>query len=195
MEKKKNEKGNTKISKGVKDFKEIGLNEEITLEDALRLLQELKTHQIELESQNEELRKTHVELDSLHDKYFDLYNFAPIGYLTLNEKGIITEVNLTAANLLGTTKSSILNKPFANYILNEDQDKYHLHNIRMIESEVKQQIELRLRRGKESNFWARVDTILSMRENDVLHNLITLIDITEEKIKEEAFKKSRIFSR
>lgn len=183
MEKKKNEKGNTKISKVGKDFKEIGLNEEISLEDTLRLLQELK-------AQNEELRKTQVELDSLHDKYFDLYNFAPIGYLTLNEKGIITEVNLTAANLLGATKSSILNKPFANYILNEDQDKYYLHNVKMIESEVKQQIELRLRRGNESYFWARVDTILSMREKDVLHNLITLIDITEEKIKEEALRES-----
>ncbi len=62
------------------------------------VIHELRVHQIELEMQNEELREAQIKLEDSRNKYFDLYNFAPIGYFTLDERGIILDVNLAGAS-------------------------------------------------------------------------------------------------
>ena len=72
-------------------------------EDCRKILHELKVHQIELEMQNEELKRTQVS----QTYYFDLYDLAPIGYLTLNEQGVILKSNFSAAQILGTVKSEL----------------------------------------------------------------------------------------
>ena len=168
-----------------------GLHKDISLEEALKIIQELQADKQELEIKNEGLRKTHLELDYSHDKYFDLYNFAPIGYLTLNEKGFITEANLTAANLLAISKNDLINTSFTKYIFKDDQDKYYHYNRNILAGKLKHQLEIRIKREDDSYYWIRMDTILSMRENDGIHHLKTLIDISEQKKYEEELIKSR----
>lgn len=87
-------------------------------------LHELQVHQIELEMQNEQLQETQVALEESRDHYQDLYNFAPVGYFTLNDKGQITEVNLAGASLLRRQKKALNNQPFADYLSPKDRDAW-----------------------------------------------------------------------
>src|SRR5208283_3636004 len=80
--------------------------------DVLELLEELHIHQVELEMQNEELRSMQRELEQSRKEYSDLYDFAPVGYLTISEEGRIVKTNLTAAKQLGMERSILIGKPF-----------------------------------------------------------------------------------
>jgi len=84
--------------------------------DAPRLLQELQVHQVELEMQNEELRRIREELELSRNKYTELYDFAPVGYFTLDKSGLIRETNLAAAQMLGIERSQLTNRPFIGFI-------------------------------------------------------------------------------
>jgi PAS domain-containing protein len=83
----------------------------LSVEKNRQMLYELQVHQIELEMQNEELRRTHAELDIVRKRYFDLYDLAPTGYCTLSEKGLFLEANLTAATMLGTHRQELVSRP------------------------------------------------------------------------------------
>ena len=96
------------------------------------MLHELRVHQIELEMQNEELRRTQAELEASRARYFDLYDLAPVGYFTLSEKGLILEANLTAATLLGVARGDLVKQPLPRFILPEDQDIYYLHRKQLL---------------------------------------------------------------
>ena len=78
--------------------------EQTQSKDFDELLYELRVHQIELEMQNDELMKSQLKLEESRLKYFDLYNFAPVGYFTLDKDGLISEVNLAGAELLGVER-------------------------------------------------------------------------------------------
>jgi PAS domain-containing protein len=81
-----------------------------------QLVHELGVHQIQLEMQAEQLRVAQLVIEESRDKYFDLYKFAPIGYLTLTDKALITEVNLTGAKLLGVERSKLVNHGLGRFI-------------------------------------------------------------------------------
>jgi PAS domain S-box-containing protein len=89
------------------------------------LLHELQVHQIELEMQNEELRRNQLELEQAHDRQIDLYDFAPVGYVTLDENGVVTDANLTAASLLGRNRKSLVGRPFVSFVRGADADGWH----------------------------------------------------------------------
>ena len=87
---------------------------------ALRQLHELEVHQIELEMQNEELTEARAKMEILKEKYSDLYDFAPLGYLTLDQTGSILEANLAASNLLEVARSALVNRRFGLFLLAAD---------------------------------------------------------------------------
>ncbi len=122
------------------------------------VLHELRVHQIELDIQNEELRRAQVELDGMRARYFDLYNLAPVGYCTISEQGLVLEANLTAANLLGEERGALVKQPFTRFIWKEDQDIYYLHRKQLFATREPQVCELRMVKSDGSTFWAHLVT-------------------------------------
>ena len=135
--------------------------EALSPEQAQKLLHELQVHQIELEMQNEELRRSQEELEAAHARYFDLYDLAPAGYCTLSEQGLILETNLTAAAMLGVARSALLKQPLARFILPEDQSVYLRHCHQLFATGERQAFELRLLGARDGSFWARIEGTMS----------------------------------
>lgn len=146
-----------------------------------RLIHELNVHQIELEMQNEELQRTHLELDELKARYFDLYNLAPVGYCTIGDKGVIQEANLTAANLLGTSPRDLINQSFSRFIQNDDQDIYYLFKKLLFETSNAQTCEVRLICQNGNSFWGQLDATISLDEHGKAASRVVLSDISNRK--------------
>ena len=130
----------------------------LSAKEAGRLLHELQVHQIELEMQNEELRRAQGELEAARARYFDLFDLAPVGYFTLSEQGLILEANLTGAGLLGVERRDLVKKPLTRFILPEDQDIYYRHRKQLFETGAPQVYDLRVLRADTDPFWARLET-------------------------------------
>ncbi|HEX7671744.1 MAG TPA: PAS domain S-box protein, partial [Polyangiaceae bacterium] len=91
------------------------------------LIRELQVHQIELEMQAEELRRAHVHLEESRNRYHELYEFAPIGYLTLDTGGVVTQANRACELILGLPRSLFVGSPLSRFVLPEDASALHLH--------------------------------------------------------------------
>jgi len=147
-----------------------------------RLIHELQVHQIELDMQHEELRRTQAELDASRARFFDLYDLAPAGYVTLNDKGIIIEANLTACAMLAVARGALLMQPLSKFILKEDQDIYYLHRKQLFETEKSQSCDLRMiRKGDGMTFWAHLEGTAAKEDKDEPSCRIVIVDITERK--------------
>lgn len=152
------------------------------------LVHELHVHQIELEMQNDALRQAQVALEESRDRYADLYEFAPVGYLTLNDIGLITEVNLTGADLFGEDRAKLLHRRFLSLIASADQDRWHRHFLSARRHHGKQTCELKLNRSDGVIFDANLDCLLT-KAGEVR---VTLTDITARKQGEEQQRISAI---
>ncbi|MBP2641955.1 MAG: diguanylate cyclase and metal dependent phosphohydrolase [Firmicutes bacterium] len=155
--------------------------EAISPEEMQQTLHELRVHQIELEIQNEELRRAQTELDIVSARYFDLYDRAPIGYCTITEKELIAEANLTVANLLGVLRGELIQRPISQFIFKEDQDIYYLRKKRMFETGQTHTFELRMVKSDETVFWAHLETVAAKNIDGVTVCRIMMVDITERK--------------
>lgn len=152
-------------------------------------LHELRVHQIELEIQNEELRRAQAELETSRARYFDLYDLAPVGYCTVSERGLILEANLTAAKLLGVPRGELSKKPLTRFIHEDDQDTYYLHRKQLFASRSSESSELRLVRGDGTAFWANFSTSLVTTADGEAVCHIAISDINERK-KDEQFREN-----
>ena len=160
--------------------------------DMRRALHELRVHQIELEMQNDELRRAQVEIEAARALYFDLYDLAPVGYITISEPGLIQQANLTAANLLGVARGTLLNRPLSHFVLKEDQDLYYLQRKQVSDTGRPQAGELRMRKSDGTPFWVYLVATATQDAEDVPVTYVTLSDITERKQAEEALRESDI---
>jgi diguanylate cyclase (GGDEF)-like protein/PAS domain S-box-containing protein len=155
---------------------------------AQELLHELQVHQIELEMQNEELRRAQTALEESRDRYLDLFEFAPIGYFTLTSTGLIEAVNLTGANLLGVDRKRLLNRRFDHYVAPEECDLWHQRLMRMHLHRGKQNCELTLLRADGSRFNVNMDCRFHASINQPPIVRIAISDITEHKLAEEELR-------
>jgi PAS domain S-box-containing protein len=153
---------------------------EIPPGDVKKLVEDLQIHQVELEMQNEELRRAQLELEAARDKYSDLYDFAPVGYFTFDETARIQEVNLTGADLLGFPKSNLLNLKFTSFISPESQDDFYFHLNGLLQTEKRQTCELKLEKKDRTAFYGRLDSI-KVRDKTKNYTQIrtSLTDISE----------------
>jgi PAS domain S-box-containing protein len=148
---------------------------------------ELLIHQLELRMQNEQLRVAQLALEESRDLYLNLYEYAPVGYLTVNEDGRIVEANLKAANLLGINREALLNHFFSKFILQDDEALWYLtfKRNKLLAPNESYVLELRLPHANGETLDVRLNA-LRMADN-VKHHLFrfTLIDITKEKKAEQ----------
>ena len=124
-----------------------------------KVLHELQVHQIELEMQNDELKRAQVALEESRDKYVDLYDFAPAGYFTLTPGGQIMEANLAGASLLRVERPKLVRRGLGRFVSPEDRDRWGQHLAGVLHSEEKQTCELTLKRDDGSTFDARLESI------------------------------------
>ncbi len=163
--------------------------EALSPEETRHALHELKVHQIELEMQNEELRRAQAELDAARARYFDLYDLAPVGYCTLSEQGLILEANLTAATLLGVARSALVKQWLTSFILPEDEDIYYLHRKQLFESGEPQACFLRMVKRDSGPFWAHLEAAAAEDAVGAPMCRIVISDISERKRAEEEREK------
>lgn len=145
-----------------------------------KLLHELQTHQIELEIQNEELREVQQELALARDSYLDLYEKAPVGYLTLSAKFVILKANLTLADMLETSRAQLIGKPLSAFVFADDQDIFYLYCRRIVEQQ-RLGFEIRLQRGEGLQFWARLECelVAASGKHEEYSIRVVLSDVTE----------------
>lgn len=131
----------------------------LSTDEMRQLVHDLETHQIELELQNEELRRTHAALAESRDRLTELYDFAPVGYLTLDAGGIVVEANLTVAAMLGLERSRMVGTPFTRFVERDDQDILYRHQRAGLDTLEPASCELRLRPADGRELHVRVDTL------------------------------------
>ncbi len=164
--------------------------------DALSLVHELQVHQIELEMQNEELKRTRMETEDALAKYSDIYDFAPIGLFSINMHGLIQEGNLMGAKLLGVERRNLMNRPFHRFVAPKDRPYFDEFCKSAFETGIKQMCELNLLRDGEPTIYARIDGIAA--EDSSLNGRqcrIAVIDITEHKKAESILERYQLISK
>lgn len=168
-------------------------SEHVSSEDAAAILHELQVHQIELELQNDELRRTQAELDASRSRYFDLFDLAPVGYCMLSTDGLILEANQTISTLVGLPRAALLGQPVTRFIFAEDQDHYHLTRRQGEKDSGPCECELRMVSPGGAPFWVHLivaadrsgaSTDQRIGEAPSLHRM-TVSDISERKRAEE----------
>ncbi len=152
------------------------------------MLHELEVHQIELELQNEELRRAQVALEDSRARYFDLYDQAPVGYVTVSKPGFILEANLTACTLLGAARSALVSQLFSRFVLKEDQDPYYLFRKRLFATDEPQIGELRISKRDGTPCWVQLAATTAPDADGAPVGRIVLTDITERKQMEEVLR-------
>jgi len=139
--------------------------------------------------QNKELRRAQVAMEESRDLYVDLYEFAPIGYLTLTRDGMIAELNLTGAEMLGMERKKRLNRRFDGFVTAEDRDRWHSHYLNVLKRVGRKVCELVIQRSDGAFFHAQLDCQRT-KSDDASMIRIALTDITERILIQEHLRRA-----
>jgi len=154
----------------------------------IEVIHELRVHQIELEIQNEELKKAHLELELSRDRYQDLYDFAPVGYFTLTDKGLIEEVNLTGASLLGVERLKLKRARFRRFVTSKDYDVWDRFFLNLMRDDGKKSAVIILKRSDKTEVHARIEGIRVRSDEEVYQVRILVQDISDQIEAEEKIR-------
>lgn len=169
----------------------------LDIADQERLLEELQIGQIELELQNQELSETQLQLEHLHEQYLDLYNEAPVGYLSLNDAGTIIRANFTIARMFGVSPYQLKGRPLTDFMVTEDRAQFLGRYNAFARKPDGKLIDLRFNRkndaGSDSIFVGRIQGRRQMNslQSDLqnvsrsISLLIVISDVTELKLSEK----------
>ena len=159
--------------------------------DLKRLAHALGIHRLELERQNEELRRVQAENVASHRKYADLYDFSPVGYFTFDQSGLIREVNHTGAEMLGMEKWSLNAMPFQNFIKPDSHAMFRDHLTAVFRTRTRQTCEINLRGKNGVSFPVQLQSIGAENTEGTIDSCHTAVsDISERKRAEEALRRS-----
>ena len=170
---------------------DTALIQNLSDEEVRNLAHELQVHQIELEMQNDELRKSQQALEESRDEYTDLYDFAPVGYVTVGEGKLILEANLRLASMLGRERGFLIKKPLSRFMIRESADKYYLCWRSALETKKHGTCEVAMVKKDDTTFYAQLECAFVPEEDGNPERCrITISDITERKEMEEALLQS-----
>jgi len=155
-----------------------------------QLMHDLQVHQVELQLQNEELRRAQLALEVSHARYFDLYDLAPVGYLTVAPSGLIVEANLSAATLLGIARSALVKRTLSRFIVKDHQDTYYQCRRLLLETGQSQNCELQVLQGDGLMRWVRVIVSAVQGDSEKPALRVILTDISERKHLDEALRET-----
>ncbi len=151
------------------------------------LLHELDVHRVELEMQNDELRAAQAKLEQSRDRYQELYDSAPFGYMTTDRAGTILEVNRTASAMLDASKFALVGKNLASFLSVEDADSLHRHRYRVVDGGDRHAIEITITLPGRTPFPARLWSVASTEpEGQVRSVLINLSEVAAANARVEA---------
>ncbi|MCA9136612.1 MAG: PAS domain-containing protein [Planctomycetales bacterium] len=163
----------------------------VGIADVQAIIHELTVHQIELELQNEELRKSQIALAEARDRYADLYDFAPVGYMTLDRQGVILQANLTAATLLDSCRNEMIGSPFSRFLSRDDADRLYLHLAHSQESDRTHSCDLQLVNQGERLRYVRLESTRDRSSKLSPQWRATLSDVTELILARDATERSQ----
>jgi PAS domain S-box-containing protein len=153
------------------------------------LLHELQVHQVELEMQNDELRRDQLELEEAHARYVDLYDFAPVGYVTLSAAGVVQEANLTGAVLLGVERGRLKGRRFSRFVGREDADRWRHFFAALVRNESGPHlIDIALQRTDDSVFDAHLVCHRQVAGGRVSEVRVVATDVSEASRLERALR-------
>jgi PAS domain S-box-containing protein len=170
---------------------DIGDISGLSPKDVQNLVHELQVNQIELEMQNEELRQTQLALEESRDRYLDLYDYAPVGYFTLDETAHVLEVNLSGAGLLGMERGTLIGKPLTSFVHKETQDTFYFHRNQVLQTGTRHRCEIKLVKPDGSWFHAQLESVGIADSHGEFSRLRTLLtDITIRRLAESALQEA-----
>jgi len=151
-----------------------------------RLIHELEVHKIELEMQNAELAKSRDDLEEMLEKYTELYDFAPVGYLSIDQKSVLSKINLAGSGFLGINRSQLNGRCFTDFIALSDRPAFCIFLERLFESHTNEKCEVALLNGGGNTAFVKIAAVAAVSG---LECRIALMDITERKRAELALLK------